>query len=572
VRSAAYVAALLAAGWGWADAGAVTSPPLRAPHGAIASDHPAASAAGVELLRAGGNAVDAACATALALGVTLPQASGIGGGGFAVIYLAKAHKVVTLDFREKAPAAIKPELYLRGGKPDMRLSVRGGLAVAVPGEVRGLTEIVRRWGKLPFSACVRPAEKLARSGVALSEHAAEAANSSGARDPDEAAFIARVFTVARPFTLPLHPGELVRRPALADTLARLRRGGADAFYKGPVADEIVKATQAAGGVLSREDLAAYNAVERAPLETSYRGRRVFTMAPPSSGGVALAEALGILGTKLPEPPRGRGRFGSAYLHVLAEALKHAFADRARHLGDPDFVSVPLAKLLDPGYHRELAGRIDDQHVLSAERYGFVAEPGPSHPPHDGGTTHLSVIDGEGNAVALTTTVNLGYGAHVIAGSTGIVLNDQMDDFSLAADTPNAFGLVGKDKNFVAPGKRPLSSMSPTLVLEGDKVLLAAGGAGGPTIISGTLQLVLDVVDGGLDAQAASASPRIHHQWSPDVLWLEPDFPRDVVDGLERRGHKTRVREHICTANLAVRTEHGVEAAAEYRGGGAPAGY
>jgi gamma-glutamyltranspeptidase/glutathione hydrolase len=538
----------------------------------VASDHGAASAAGVEVLRAGGNAVDAACATALALGVTIPHASGIGGGGFAVVYLAGPRKVVTLDFREKAPAAIKPELYFRDGKPDPRLSVRGGLAIGVPGEVRGLAELVRRWGKLPFAACVRPAERLARRGVPLTDRVAEAANGTGSRDDEGAAFIGKIFTVARPFSLPLRPGEVVRRPALADTLARLRKGGADAFYKGPVAEEIVKATRAAGGVITREDLLAYNVVEREPLATTYRGKRVYTMPPPSSGGIAITEALGILSTKLPEPPHGKGRFGSAYLHVLAEALKHAFADRARHLGDPDFVAVPTAKLLDPAYHRELAGRIDDQHVLPSERYGFVAAPGPAHPPRDGGTTNLSIIDADGNAVALSTTVNLGYGAHVIAGSTGIVLNDQMDDFTLAPDVPNAFGLVGKDKNFVAPGKRPLSSMAPTLVVDGDRILLAAGGAGGPTIISGTLELLLNVVDGGLDAQTASASPRIHHQWSPDQLVLEPEIPPDVVQALERRGHKVRTREHICTANLVVRTDKGVEAAAEYRSGGAPAGY
>jgi gamma-glutamyltranspeptidase/glutathione hydrolase len=571
VRTTKFVATLLA-GLLARTVGAVTPPPLRAAHAAVASDHAAASAAGIEILRAGGNAVDAACATALALGVTIPHASGIGGGGFAVVYLAREHRAVTLDFREKAPAAIKPELYFRDGKPDPRLSMRGGLAIAVPGEVRGLTELVRRWGKLPFAACVRPAERLARRGVPLTDRVADAANGTGSRDAEGVAFIGRIFSVARPFALPLTPGEVVRRPALADTLARLRKGGADAFYKGPIADEIVKATQAAGGVISHQDLLAYNVVEREPLSTSYRGHRVFTMAPPSSGGIAITEALGILSHKLANPPRGKGRFDSAYLHVLAEALKHAFADRARHLGDPDFVSVPMAKLLDPAYHRELAARIDDQHVLASERYGFVAGPAPAHPLRDGGTTNLSIIDGEGNAVALSTTVNLGYGAHVIAGSTGIVLNDQMDDFSLAPDVPNAFGLVGKDKNFVAPGKRPLSSMAPTLVLEGDDILLAAGGAGGPTIISGTLQLILNVIDGGLDAQAASASPRIHHQWTPDVLALEPEIPRDVLEALDRRGHKTHVREHICTANIVVKTQKGVEAAAEYRSGGAPAGY
>jgi gamma-glutamyltranspeptidase/glutathione hydrolase len=564
------VASLLAAG-GWsAQAEAVSAPPFVGKHAAIAADHPAASQAGLEALKAGGNAVDAACATALALGVTVPHSSGIGGGGFAVVYLAKEKKVVTLDFREKAPGAIKAEMFFRDGKPDPKLSRKGGLAVGVPGEVKGLTELVKRWGKLPFSACVKPAERLARLGTPLTEDAADVINGDGKRDAQMTAFLSQVFALNRPFALPVKPGEVVKRPALASTLAKLRTGGADAFYKGPIADEMVKATAAAGGVLSRDDLRAYDVVERAPVKTTYRGLEVYSMAPPSSGGIVLIEALGILGDRMKDPPKGPGRFNSAYLHTLAEALKHGFADRARHLGDPDFVQVPLAKLTDPAYHHELAARIDDQHTLKPERYGMPTA--PAVPPRDGGTTHLSVIDADGNAVALTTTVNLFYGSQVIAGPTGIILNDQMDDFAIAPDTPNAFRLIGNDRNAVAPGKRPLSSMSPTIVTENGKVKLAVGGAGGPTIISGTLQVLLNVVDGKLDAQAASAAPRIHHQWSPDVLALEPDFPRDVIENLEKRGHKTNVRGHITTVNVVVQTPAGVEAASEFRRGGAPAGY
>jgi gamma-glutamyltranspeptidase/glutathione hydrolase len=294
------------------------------------------------------------------------------------------------------------------------------------------------------------------------------------------------------------------------------------------------------------------------------------MPPPSSGGIVVAEALAILGERLKDPPRGPGRFNSAYLHVLTEALKHGFADRARHMGDPDFVKLPLEKLLDPAYHRELAARIKDDGVLPPEKYGLPTA--PARPLRDGGTTHLSVIDAEGNAVALTTTVNLFFGAQVVAGSTGVVLNDQMDDFSLVPDVPNAFGLVGKDKNLIQPGKRPLSSMTPTIVLEGDKVKLAVGGAGGPTIISGTLQLLLNVLDGQLDAQAASAAPRIHHQWSPDTLAVEPELPADVLQNLEKRGHKVQQRGHIATCNMVVRTAKGLEAASEFRRGGSPAGY
>lgn len=541
--------------------------PLRATNAAVASDHAAASAAGVQVLKAGGNAVDAACATALALGVVNPQSSGLGGGGFALVYLAKEKKVYALDFRETAPAALTTGHFFKDGKHDPKLSREGGLAVGIPGEPRGLGQLVKRFGKLPFAACVRPAERLAR-GVPASLRVAEVVNSALDR-PGGRALMGQVFAFP-PKGPPekLRAGNLLRRPALATTLATLRRQGPDAFYRGPIARGIVDAVRAAGGVITMEDLASYKTAERTPLLIEYRGNKVFTMPPPSSGGIVIAEVLGILGARTADPAR-LGHGSSAYLHLLAEALKHGFADRARHLGDPAFVDVPIAKLTDPAYHQELASRIKDNAVLPPERYGMLgAAPGPK----DGGTAHLSVIDAEGNAVALTTTVNLWFGARIVAGKTGVVLNDQMDDFSIVADVPNAFGLVGKDKNFVAAGKRPLSSMSPTIVLERDQVKLAVGGAGGPRIISATLQVLLNVIDFKMDAQAASAAPRIHHQWSPAELGLEPEIPNDVIDGLERRGHKTKVRGHIATVNVVVRGAETLEAAAEFRGGGGPAGY
>jgi gamma-glutamyltranspeptidase/glutathione hydrolase len=331
----------------------------------------------------------------------------------------------------------------------------------------------------------------------------------------------------------------------------------------------VAGVKAAGGVLSLEDLHRYAVVERAPIEIGYRGYKVYSMPSPSSGGIVLAEVLGILSERVKDP-RALGRGSSAYLHIVAEALKHGFADRARLLGDADFVDIPLGKLLDPAYHRMLAARIDDKGVLPPEKYGLGGPAVP--PPKDGGTAHLSVIDAEGNAVALTTTVNLGFGSRVLGGSTGIVLNDQMDDFSMQPGVANAFGLVGSAQNGVAPGKRPLSSMSPTVVLEGDRPRLVVGGAGGPTIISGTLQVLLNVLDWKMDVQEASAAPRIHHQWRPSTLQYEDEIPRDVIEGLERRGHKTASRGHLTLVNAVAGTAAGVEAAAEFRSGGAPAGY
>jgi gamma-glutamyltranspeptidase/glutathione hydrolase len=534
----------------------------------VASDHPLASAAGVAALKGGGNAVDAACATALALGVVHPESSGIGGGGFAVVYLAKEKKSFALDFRERAPAAITPASFFKDGKVQPELSKHGGLAVAVPGEVRGLSEMVRMWGKLPFSRCVEGAQKLASRGFPVSWHLAQSLGAIDRKEPGADEKFMEIFAGK-----PLREGETWRRPDLAWTLGKLRAGGADAFYKGEVAKEIVKAVANAGGVLSAEDLAGYTVTPRTPLATDYRGLRVYSMPPSSSGGVVLIETLGIIAAHYPTDAalQRDGRGSSAYLHVVSEALKHGFADRARFLGDTDFVTVDLPHLTSPAYHAELARRIKPDAVLPRDAYGTLGAPPAQH--KDGGTTHLSVIDADGNAVALTTTVNLGFGAHLVAGKTGIVLNDQMDDFSLTPGVPNAFGLIGNEQNAVAPHKRPLSSMTPTIAVDGNgQVKVVVGAAGGPTIISATAEVLLNVVDWKLDAQAAVAASRIHDQWFPDLLMVESDVPRDVTAGLERRGHKIKEMPHIGTVNVLVRTDKGIEAGAEPRSPSMPAGY
>ncbi|MDZ4696117.1 MAG: gamma-glutamyltransferase [Deltaproteobacteria bacterium] len=540
-------------------ASAAVKGPLRAPHGAVASESALASQAGASLLKAGGNAIDAACATALALGVTNPHSSGIGGGGFALVYIAKEKKTYALDFRERAPSGIDPKMFFRDGKPDPKLSRQGGLAVAVPGEVLGLSELVKRWGKLPFAKCVAPAEKLARGYPATSGAAGMFNDVFG-----KSAFLAKVYS-NKP---PIAAGMMLKRPGLASTLAAIRRSGPDAYYKGAIAREIVETVRAAGGVMTEQDLLNYKTSDRVPLVLTYRGRQVYSMPPSSSGGIVIAEALGILERKIPDP-KAIGHNSSAYLHVLAEALKHGFADRARHMGDTDFVEVPVAHLLDPKYHATLAAKVGEN-VLQKDQYGT---PGANpDPPHDGGTTHLSVIDGEGNAVALTSTVNLWFGASLVTAKSGVVLNNQMDDFAIKPGVENAFRLLGTEKNAVAPNKRPLSSMSPTLVIDDTGVRVAVGGAGGPTIISGTLQVLLNIVDFGMDAQEASAAPRIHHQWMPETLAHEPEIVADVVQALAKRGHKLVERGHITKVNVVSRSEKGIEAAAEWRGEGEPAGY
>ena len=545
---------------------------LHAVQGMVASDSRLVSQAGVKVLAAGGNAADAACATAMALGVVNPFASGLGGGGFALIYSAKTGKVQALDFRETAPAALRPDLYLREGKIDRALSVRGGLAVGVPGEPAGLAELVRRWGKRSFASCLAPAEALAR-GFPASTWLVEHVASELAQDPSEAAsFLSRVLARKPDSLTTLRAGDLVRRPELAKTLGRLRRAGAADFYRGEIADDIVTAVQGAGGVLDRNDLARYSPVERTPLATSFRGRRIFALPPPSAGGVVMFEVLGILSERLKTwDPAGAGPQDPNFLHLLVEALKHGFADRSRLLGDPGFVSVPLSHLLDASYHRELQARIRPDGILAPERYG-TAEPATAAPARDAGTAHISVVDREGNAVALSSTINLEFGAHLLAGRTGVLLNDEMDDFSLAPGVPDAFGLVAGGGNRLAPGKRPLSSMSPTIVVGDDGVEMVLGAAGGPTIISSTIQVMIDALLFGMDPEAAQAAPRLHHQWSPDVLQYEPGLPASVVGSLRGKGHHLEARDKIGKVNVVIRSKSGLAGAGDPRSGSSPAGY
>jgi len=527
----------------------------------------------VAALKAGGNAVDAACATALALGVLHPESSGIGGGAFMLVYLARDQKIHALDARERAPAAITTGAYMKDGRLVPELSQRGGVAVAVPGEVRGLGEMVRRWGKLPFRRCVEPAQKLAARGFPVSSRLAgslaalDRPGGGSAIPATSDRRFAEIFAAR-----PLRAGDTWRRPDLAWTLGKLR-AGPDAFYKGDIAKEIVTAVRAAGGVLTAEDLASYATVDRTPIEIHYRGLRVASMPPSSSGGLALIETLGILAARYPSGPAAAGetRGSAAQLHVLAEAFKHAFADRARYLGDTDFVTVDVAHLASPGYHAELARRIKPGAVLPRDAYGTLGP--PPAPRKDAGTSHLSVIDADGNAVALTTTINLGFGARLVAGKTGIVLNDEMDDFSLEPGVPNAFGLIGNEQNAVAPRKRPLSSMTPTIALDdAGRVRVVVGAAGGPTIITATAQVFMNVVDWKMSAQDAIAAPRMHHQWFPEMLGAEPAIGADAIAGLDTRGQKVKTFPHIGTVNLIVRTDTGIEAAAEPRSPSKPAGY
>jgi gamma-glutamyltranspeptidase/glutathione hydrolase len=532
------------------------------PHGAVAADNPIASQMGAEALRKGGNAVDAACATALALGVASPASSGIGGGGFMVVYLAKTNKVLALDFRERAPTAATRDMFVRGGKAHPELAETGPLASGVPGEVAGLAEAVGKYGKLGWKACVEPAARLAHEPVAVSNYVAHRIERG-----ERKGFTKELAAIFVPDGKPLIEGGLFRRPDFARTLDELALDSSS-FYKGDLGKALVASMRARGGILSEKDLADYRPMWREPIESSYRGHRVVTMPPPSSGGVALIETLNILSR------HEVGKLGwgsSAYFHLVAEALKHAFADRARYLGDTDFVKVPLKHLVARDYAGELDRRIDPDKVRPVADYGTPTQTGSRL--RDAGTSHLSVIDADGNAVALTTTINGGFGSRVIAGSTGILMNNQMDDFASQPGVPNEDGLITGEENAIAPGKRPLSSMTPTIVFDGDKPWFAVGGAGSGRIITGTLQTLLGVVDFGLDAQAAVSSPRIHTQWMPDVLGYEEFIPLDVTQALARRGHKVKLEKESCVIQMVARGADGrVSAASDPRKQGAPAGH
>jgi gamma-glutamyltranspeptidase/glutathione hydrolase len=524
-----------------------------------------AARAGVEMLRAGGNAVDAACATVLALGVVHPFASGLGGGGFALVYRASEGKTTVLDFRETAPRGWRPS----PGQGAV-ITPRSGASIGVPGEPAGLAELIRRFGALPFSRCVAPARRLAR-GFPASPWLVQQMKDELARHPDAApSRFAQIFDLAGRRAGAVRAGDRLTRSRLARTLAKLERQGAKAFYQGPIAQAMANAAAAAGSQLTVDDLAAYRPVERTPIEAHWRGRRILLPPPPSAGGVIIAEALGILAARA-DLAKASGPLSPPYLHLLAEATKHGFADRARYLGDPDFARPPLAHLLDPAYHLELAARIDPDGVRPHASYGTPA-PAPTPAARDAGTAHVSVVDKAGNAVSLTTTINLEFGAGVVAGETGIVLNDELDDFTPAPGLADVFALSGGAANRPAPGKRPVSSMTPTIVIGDNGVEMVVGAAGGPRIVSATLQILIDVLSFGRSAHEAIDAPRIHDQWEPDVLYYEPGLDAGVVRALGGRGHHTESRLDIGKANAIVRSRGGLDAAADPRSGGKPAGY
>jgi gamma-glutamyltranspeptidase/glutathione hydrolase len=540
------------------------------PRGAIATAHPLASAAGAEALRRGGNAVDAAVAAALALSVVQNESSGIGGGGFALVWLARERRLVALDFREVAPAAATRDLFLVDGRPDPKRSTQGGLAVAVPGAVKGYAELARRFGRLPLARLVEPAAKLAEQGFQVGTYHALAAQDRleclRADPAASAEFLAPGPGGAREAR---RPGDLLRRPELASTLRLLGRDP-EALYRGPLARKLVAAVRARGGLLTAADLAGYTTVERTPLEGTFRGHRVVSWPPPSAGGAIV---IGLLQALDGDFAPGQGYRPVAQLHAFAEVEKRLYAQRAGRLADPAFLpsaDAAAAELASPAWAAQARAQVGARATPAAA----IAPPAPAATGGDH-TSHVSVVDAEGNAVALTTTVNGWFGSCVGVPGTGILLNDQMDDFDAAPGVANDFGLVGTGVNGVEPGKRPLSSMAPTLVFDATgRVVLAVGAPGGATIPSTVAQVIMRVLGDGMALDQALGAPRIHHQWQPDVLVVEPfGLDAGTADALRALGHQLtfRARPFGNPQAAAIDWKTGLRSAAsEPRYEGAPA--
>ena len=537
---------------------------VRGEHGVVASRSPLASQVGANVLKAGGNAVDAAVAVGFALAVTHPSAGNLGGGGFMVIRLADG-RVVANDHREKAPAKASRDMYLDdNGAVVPGLSTASHLAVGVPGTVDGLLEVLGRHGTLPREDVVAPAVQLAKDGFPLpADLAAQFKRQREAFAPYPAS-VAKFSKGQRAY----EPGDMFLQPDLAATLERIAANGRDGFYAGRTAQLIVAEMERGGGLVGAADLGAYGSVWRPPVRGSYRGYEIVSMPPPSSGGILLVQMLNML------EPYDIGALGAgapATLHLMIEAERRAYADRAEHLGDPDFYQVPATMLTDKRYARQRFADFDPAAANDSEHIGAGA-PWPAESPE---TTHVSVMDAAGNTVAYTTTLNLGYGAKIVVTDAGFLLNNEMDDFSVKENVANSFGLVGGEANAIAPGKRMLSSMTPTIVLEGGEPLLVTGSPGGSTIITTVLQVLVNFIDHGMALDAAVAAPRVHHQWQPNrVVFEQGALSSEARRALEDKGHVnlTPIPFRLGDASSAVRAGEELIGVADPRSAGGAAGF
>jgi gamma-glutamyltranspeptidase/glutathione hydrolase len=534
-----------------------------AEHGMVVAQEKIAARIGADILRQGGNAVDAAVATGFAMAVTYPRAGNIGGGGFMVIHLADRGEDVAIDYREAAPLATTRSIFLGpDGKPDASKSLDSALGIGVPGTVAGLALARENYGsgKFTLAQLLKPAIDLARDGFMIADDMADTLPEAYAKRLARWPSSAKIFS--RPDGTSLRDGDRLVQPDLAATLTAIAEQGSRGFYEGPVAEKLVRAVRDAGGIMTLEDLRVYQPVTRVPVRGNYRGYDIVSMPLPSSGGTVLLESLNILeGYPLSEMKQG----SPASLHLLIEAMKRAYADRARYLGDPAFVNAPTNILEAKDYAAKLRAGIN------ADRATPAAEVTSALPPREGSnTTHYSIVDSHGNAVSNTYTLNFPYGVGMIAEGTGVLLNNEMDDFTAAPGASNAFGLVGYEPNLPGPGKRPLSSMSPTIVLKDGKPVLLTGSPGGSRIISAVLQVIVDVLDYHMDVAAAVAAPRLHNQWLPDVVRVERGFADDTLAALKAKGHQIVEPLGQTSANSILVTASGLLGAPDPRTRGAEA--
>jgi gamma-glutamyltranspeptidase/glutathione hydrolase len=544
-----------------------TPPPLDsvrsvpAEHGMVVAQEKLGARIGADILRRGGNAVDAAVATGFAMAVTYPPAGNIGGGGFMVIHMRARSEDVAIDYRETAAGATTPKIFLGSdGRPDAAKSRDSALGIGVPGTVAGLALALEKYGsgKFTLAELLQPAIELARDGFVVTDNFADSL-------PQWHKRIVRWPSSAKLFSrsdgTPLQDGDRFVQPDLAATLQTIATQGPRGFYQGPVAEKLVKAVDDAGGIMTMEDLKSYTAVIREPVRGTYRGYEIVSMPQSSSGGVVLVEMLNILeGFPMADMKHG----SAASLHLMIEAMKRAYADRARYLGD-DATKMPIATLISKDYAEKQRASINPDRATPWNEMLAVTS------PHEGSnTTHFSVVDSSGNAVSNTYTLNFPYGVGLVADGTGVLLNNELDDFTAAPGTSNAYGLVGYEANLPGPGKRPLSSMSPTIVFKDGRPVLVTGSPGGSRIISTVLQIIVDVLDYHMDVAAAVAAPRLHHQWQPDEVRIERGFPDDVLAALKAKGHQFVEPMGPTSANSIAVTANGLQGAPDPRSRGSQA--
>ena len=559
---------------GWTSVQAAPYRPARAKQAMVVSVHKLASDAGVEVMRAGGNAIDAAVATGFALAVVHPQAGNLGGGGFMLVRFADG-KVKFLDYREKAPAAANRDMYLDAkGEVIKNASLVGYKAVAVPGSVAGMVHAQKQWGKLPLKRVMEPAIRLAKEGFVLSYEDAEDLKD---KDLTQFAESKRIFQRNGEF---FQQGDVLKQPELAKTLERIANNPND-FYRGSLAKQLAAAIQRGGGLVTEQDLRDYEVKEREPIHGTYRGYDIYSAPPPSSGGIALMEILNILeGWDLSK----MGPRSAQSIHLTVEAFRRVMMDRADFLGDPDFSTIPVAQLTDKKYAAAWRETIDPDKASPSRQvkrpeFGDLDRVAALHEramaAESSNTTHYSVVDGAGNAVSVTTTLNDTLGSKVTAEGLGFLLNDEMDDFASKQGVPNGYGLIQGPANSIEAGKRPLSAMTPTIVVKDGKLAYVMGSPGGPRIITTVANILMGVIDYGLDIQQAVAAPRFHHQWLPDSITMEKvGFSPDTVSTLNQLGHKIDFRGYWSDGEcIAIDAKTGDRLGApDPRNNGAAAGY